>query len=50
MMKKILTRDWRGTPKAFCEAMQADSRNPGKPVAEKNLRPEKKKNENHFSF
>lgn len=35
MMKKILTRDWRGTPKAFCEAMQADSRNPGKPVAEK---------------
>lgn len=35
MMKKILTRDWRGTPKAFCEAMQADSWNPGKPVAEK---------------
>lgn len=35
MMKKILTRDWRGTPKAFCEAMQADSRNPEKPVAEK---------------
>ena len=35
MMKEILTQDWRGTPKAFCEAMQADSRNPGKPVAEK---------------